>query len=334
MNKRNVTSIQSIITILILALASLSSCAEEIESVATETREIYSPVETTPQNMDSIRRTLPYLKEILNNEVLPLKIDSVNQIKHLHEFNQDVRVNSGIKSITKEWYHWYKNSNTNKRDTLTAIPLNCRVLNYSKTGLLKQKYVAFKDDTTATISYFYNETDKLIKVSETNKKTNDNWEHHFIYDEKHNLLRKSSQYDGNYLTIYNYDSLGRIISKKLVNEEMVHGEKLLSYYENTPLVKEVEVKSSQVNSKFEYEYDNQGRKISEKYKSSFNNNSGTITFKYDKHGNLILRSSKGSSSSSEKCEYEYNKKGDWIKKIRYYNGVKMDEVVRVITYYR
>ena len=115
---------------------------------------------------------------------------------------------------------------------------------------------------------------------------------------------------------------------------MVHGEKLLSYYENTPLVKEVEMKSSQVNSKFEYEYDNQGRKISEKYKSSFNNNSGTITFSYDRHGNLILRSSKGSFSSTEKFEYEYNKKGDWIKKIRYYNGVKMDEIVRVITYYR
>lgn len=334
MNKRKVRINQSIITLLILAFMSLSSCAEEIKSVQSSTREISSFTESIPENMDSIRRTLPYLKEILNEEVLPLKIDSVNQIKQLHEFNQDVRVNSGIKSITKEWYHLYKNSNTNKRDTLTAIPLNCRVLNYSKTGLLKHKYLAFKEDTTTKISYFYNEANKLIKVSETNRKTSDNWEHHFIYDEKHNLLRKSSQYDGNYLTIYNYDSLGRIISKKLVNEEMVHGEKLLSYYENTPLVKEVEMKSSQVNSKFEYEYDNQGRKISEKYKSSFNNNSGTITFSYDRHGNLILRSSKGSFSSTEKFEYEYNKKGDWIKKIRYYNGVKMDEIVRVITYYR
>lgn len=285
-------------------------------------------------NQDSLRKTFTYLKNIFNDKLKPINIDSVNKLEFTNKFNKEVRTKAGIKNIVLEYFHYYQNPIPGRKDTLKVVQANCKIFNYNKQGLLTQKWIAYKTDTAINIEYLYDSNDNLIKVLETNLVDKTSSEYYFIYDEKWNLLRKSSIYSGNYLTLYNYDSLGRISEELMVKEDILNGKKKYSYLKNSLLESSILIKAPDVNSLITYQYNNKNQLSNMSVNSTFTNRKDSSLFVYNKKGDLIEKkytTSKGNNIT--KFKYSYDNNDNWIKKIEYVNGKIFNEITRDIQYY-
>lgn len=91
-----------------------------------------------------------------------------------------------------------------------------------------------------------------------------------------------------------------------------------------------------IDARYEFEYDENGNIAQEKV---FEGNGELIsyaTYTYDKNGNRITESffdAKGVPESSRKYTYEYDKKGNWIKRIKYLKEKPVYVFERKIEYY-
>ena len=88
-------------------------------------------------------------------------------------------------------------------------------------------------------------------------------------------------------------------------------------------------------SKGTSKYDNKGKLIEMKNYESDGNLSITTLFKYDEKGNEIEKKLLRANgvNSKDGTKYEYDIKGNWIKKIDFYNEIPQSITIRDIEYY-
>ena len=132
---------------------------------------------------------------------------------------------------------------------------------------------------------------------------------HWIADEHGNLI-KDEQGTSISLWQYDYDSLGRKISER-------------KFYGNGELI-----------DRYDYEYDKAGHIKKTIYDDG--ETGYTIDYTYDSHGNVLsekMTHKKVNSNYLKTFKYTYDKKGNWIAKTEFLNGIDITKVSRKITYY-
>lgn len=134
----------------------------------------------------------------------------------------------------------------------------------------------------------------------------------YTYDSKGNALSYTTNMGDLFSCSFKYDSNGNLILKGFSSGSVVTYE----YNDKKLLIHE---KDTQGRERW-YSYNSAGRKTKEKRKLL--NDISTITFSYDKNGNLVLKKQKiGKVATEEK--FEYNSAGKRTKRI--VNGVLKSE---------
>ena len=91
-----------------------------------------------------------------------------------------------------------------------------------------------------------------------------------------------------------------------------------------------------INQKWIYKYDNKGNKIESNEYNSDESLKEKTTYKYDNKGNKIevnKYNSEGRLDKNYTYEYQYDKHGNWVKKIEYRNTIPKFITERKIAYY-
>lgn len=198
----------------------------------------------------------------------------------------------------------------NNRDLLTDKTGHV----YDNRGNVIEKidYLNFEKPQFKTV-YEYNDDNNL--VSETK------------YDKAGNVL---------YKTVSDYDNKLLIKTETLNADGSLEYSKEMKYDDkgNTVFVS-VYDKFSDRKIQDEFEYDDKGNKI-KVLKSENGSHLFTTTYSYDEHNNLkIITVTDNSSEITENIEYEYeyDNKGNWVRKSITLNGVLKYIVERTITYF-
>ena len=204
-------------------------------------------------------------------------------------------------------------TNFYKSDTILAIKIKYK---YDLKGNEIEKCTYGRGDSIVEKKIFkYNLNNYIIEENLYNSKNKLSSKIKYKYDIRGNKIEES-QYnsDGSLfmkITI-KYDTMNRNIE---TNWNECHGENI------TPKFK---------NQKSTFKYDEKGNKIERKdYKDGVY--SGETIYKYDGRGNIIEGNS--GIQSIESYKYEYDKNGNWIKKITLYNDEPKEIKERQIKYY-
>ena len=168
-------------------------------------------------------------------------------------------------------------------------------------------------------TYKYNDRGKVIEETMTQIfKDNVSFDNKFIlkYDEKGNLIEKSyysSRYKDESKSIYTYDSKGKLISKADYNEKNI------------------------LWNKETYKVDTKGNIIERNYyKPDCVAIAHTFILKYDSNNNVIQKEyyqPAGKLSKTYSYKYEYDKTGNWVKRIDFENGKATFILERQLEYY-
>ena len=143
----------------------------------------------------------------------------------------------------------------------------------------------------------------------------------YKYDEKGNRIEKNSyNSDGSYSTVNNFDgkSTYKYDEKGNITERVLRSD------------------SAQEKRKYTSKYDEKGNKIENNRYNSDGSLSFKYTSKYDEKGNKIENNEYNSDGSLDKkktYEYEYDKQGNWIKRIEFTNGIPEYILERQYEYY-
>jgi YD repeat-containing protein len=136
---------------------------------------------------------------------------------------------------------------------------------------------------------------------------------------------------------YKYDEKKRLIEK--TNWYSIEKDKYVistivtyAYDDNDNLIFERSINSDNFDYSNSYIYDSNNAKISANI-NGFDNHteSGMFKYKYDKNGNLI--SEESIDGSITKYEYEFDSKGNWVKRIIYFTSDNVQIERRRIVYY-
>lgn len=144
----------------------------------------------------------------------------------------------------------------------------------------------------------------------------------FDYDENGNLLEENS-YDSkdtyNGKITYQYDKKENVIERNNYDSEgALNFKDNFDYNENGQMVEENSYISEDLDSKTTYMYDNKGNNIERISYNSDGRLDSKITYKHDDKGNIIeynFYNSDGSLNKKRTHQYEYDKKGNWLREI-------------------
>jgi len=161
----------------------------------------------------------------------------------------------------------------------------------------------------AFLKYEYNSRGQLVKTTETDGENTWQGSVVYTYDEKGNLISTKDYYDDSYLTTYFYNA-----ENKLVKMVVKDGEEIIEVtnytYEGSKRIESWEVyEDGKYNGKVVYTYDNDLE---------------VKTVEYD--GQTI--------TETQVTTYEFDSRGNWIKKIIAINGTRFYIEERVIEYYQ
>jgi len=248
---------------------------------------------------------------------------------------------------------------------LTAILISFLSVSYAQDNVRNNlKKENFKGNARTIATYTYGVDSKLEKK--------ELWDECFCgYDDKGNPIQENYYQTSGYSFFKIYDRNGKIIEDRTHNSDgqMVNS-KYTYKYDNKGSAIEMNHYSSNGNLeyKYTYKYDSQGNQIEEnqyrsysdgslmekniyKYDSKGNeiellnvydpgiqpeNPHYKRTREYDNNGNLLEVNRYQSSGSLEKETYkyyDYDYKGNWLKKILYLNDYPRSITVRIIEYY-
>ena len=186
--------------------------------------------------------------------------------------------------------------------------------------------------------FSYEAIDRFGKIEKGKRKRNSSYENdeQRKYDEKGNLIEKiiykldSSLYEKLTCT---YDEKGKVIE---VN--MYKSDGSLSYkstYKYDEKGNQIEVNSS-LGYKGTYKYDEKGNRIEDNFYESDGSLSSKSTYKYDEKGNRIEDNSENLYRDLDRkwtYKYEFDKQGNWIKRIDFRDYIPKFILEREYEYY-
>jgi len=191
------------------------------------------------------------------------------------------------------------------------------------------------------LTYQYAKNGNLIKSSSFNKDGSLNYNLIYKYDENRNIT-SSSYYKPNgnlsYEYTHKYDANGNKKESFTYNSDRILWKQ--NTYKYDELGNEIECnwykKDNTLDSKNIYKYNERGDIIET---NSFNKNGSLkyrITYKFDLNGNEVeskFFNSDGSLKNHKVYKYNYDKNGNWIKRIEYNNSIAEFIEIREYQYY-
>lgn len=253
--------------------------------------------------------------EVLKEERKTIKIICFNSIGYLSEEN---------------WYH---------PDSTLFYKTTC--MHDEKGNKIEEKHYNQSDSLIFKIIYKYNDNGKLIEriFFGTFEKYGNNTIF-FKYDNKGLLVEEDwCAFDGtlNQKNKFNYNSKGNLIE---VNEYESEGaliqKKEFKYNNKGNLIKEEWYKSDgTINYNMELKYDKNGNKIAVILYNMDSSIGVVYNYKYDNKGNMIEESTSSPDGifNNHITFNNYDKKGNWTRKIEYENGIPKHIIEREIQYY-
>ena len=162
------------------------------------------------------------------------------------------------------------------------------------------------------------------------------------YDEKGNkdVLNIYSHIDRQVIAkyVYQYDENGNMTEMNIRSKYgSLKNKFFYKYDENGNMTEENRYDSDGIKyGKDTYKYDEKGNKIEENMYNSDGSLRSKDTYKYDEKGNKIeenMYNSDGSLRSKNTYKYEFDKQGNWIKKIEFKDGIPEYILERQYEYY-
>lgn len=186
----------------------------------------------------------------------------------------------------------------------------------------------------------YTYTDGGLLAKKLNQDTFGSDYEEFTYNSKGQLTwSKSKMLDGSLwdATDYIYNQAGKQIRVNSYDEEMsIWQFKLTDYDKKNKLLEMREyTMPDSLNPTAIHRYDTNGLEIEH---TSFRKDRSSTTWKtaYDEHGNMTLRTTTPEVSKYDvpmHVRYDYDKKGNWIKRDKYQSGNLVESRTRTIIYY-
>lgn len=221
-------------------------------------------------------------------------------------------------------YNEFGNLETTKKFILeNPNRYNEKVYYYNNLNkLVEEKFYLPNDSLSNEVFYKYDDNDNLIEWITNNDDKRFNLKYILKYDSQNNLIEELVYADSTYIyrgkEVYKYHNktkkMFRYNPKGVLRKEII-------YDKNKKIIEEIEYDSlKNVTAKWTYNYDNKGNKIEENWFKTDTILDFKIVFKYDKYNNPIEKirfSNKNIASSGDIYEYEYDKKGNWIKKTHF-----------------
>lgn len=271
---------------------------------------------------DQFNREIDFYNSKVDN---PSTDDIIYRYKYYYENDSSKRYN-----ISKTWsanaekpneirYVWFTNSN----DTTCQLELNEKfeiehIENILKeqNKTIKRKY-GVKGEMSSHIKYHY-ENAKLTSMTNNN----------------------------GYKVLYKYNNNGDLFEAEEINGDIKH---ITTYVNQKPKSR---ILFGEEDTRLEYDYKKDGdiEIVTETYFKSGNKDyteqtiykngkkikyidakSETIEYLYNDNGDL--QSKKNNEGDESKYVYEYDKEGNWIKRITFKNGIPNEITERAITYY-
>lgn len=253
-------------------------------------------------------------------------------------------------------------------DILKIIRSSYRIIKYEKDG----RRIELEDYKNDTLVYRYifpvpklNSKGKQIEQNSSN--SNGTWRT-YIYDDNGNLIEINCfEGDGYFLDkiIYEYDKVGNRIEEIWYALDGSLEQKFVNKYDKIGnVIESTRIDSSRLLNRYTYKYDKKGNQIEWKnydradklestynYQYSYNGNLVKIeqfdslnilwwvkTYDYDEYGNIIFDTeiwhNIGFNNTYIKTySYDYDKKGNWTKKIEFNAGIEDKPQFREIEYY-
>ncbi len=262
-----------------------------------------------------------------------------------------------IKSIVERRFS-VENSEDNEQISLCSVAFK----DYNEMGYITKQSFYYSNEMEQMITYKYDEYNNLkalfsnlgftiqidynsfqreVKTLNYYEKECIPSETHFFYNAE-NLLEKEIIKQKQQDTIHHY----KYKSGELIGSSEYNGEELISEW----YIESSECKSTQTVYNIEPKYNSKSRSVlylddrGNVVKNESFNAEGQLVqiriLKYDRNSTIVL-SEVSNISKNNKCkkikrtedQYEYDKNENWIKKIRYSNGIKTEYKEREITYF-
>jgi len=362
-NRNQILGMKAVITLYILFTAPFSSFStdekvndwtrEKLKGEVKTLREItYSPVNK--------KRIFKRLKTKIDGEsykkVFSKEGNKTEEITYNYEGSLDFYViykydeNQNIIEFCE-----YSSDSSLKNKWIRKYDSNQNLIESNKNGSFKQTYKyddkgnrierIFLENNSLATRFSYRETyrydDKGNKTERYRYSLDDSiiLKETYKYDEKRNMIewnyyrssedsltdRKTYKYDDNGNQIeYNYTSF---LDSSFNKREVTKYDEKGNIIENITYNRDGNLVSTSV-----FIYNNKGNLIETKLYSSNGGLDQRKTYHYDKVGNLVSWIS-FDGFDKRKCEYKFDKKGNWIKKIEFENGKLLSITEREIEYY-
>ncbi len=206
------------------------------------------------------------------------------------------------------------------------------------------EYVEFyaNGDLNSKIKYTYNTKEKVATISYFDKEEKPTIKKLWVYDSKGQLSEIQDYTKENkpgYRYVYTYNTNGnRVMEESYRPDNTPYSKATYTFDAKGNETGYLLQTQGYANSSRKYAYDDKSNKIEEIWL----NGKEEITFRfvraYDSNGNMIeeltYKGNEKAHSSKSTWKYEYDSKGNWIKRTQYTNdGVEFDIAERKITYY-
>ena len=191
--------------------------------------------------------------------------------------------------------------------------------------------------------FSYEAKDRFGNIEKGERKRQSSYEYdqQIKYDEKGNKIERNSyNSDGSLVNkwTYKYDEKGNRTEANTYNSDGSLNLKLIFKYDEKGNITELNgyISDGSLVGKDAYKYDEKGNKIEHKKYDSDGSLYFKYTHKYDEKGNEIEYNgynSDGSLENKNSYKYEFDKQGNWIKQIKFKDGIPEYILERQYEYY-
>lgn len=247
----------------------------------------------------------------------------------------------GQPSMKRE-YTWDKSGKYNlsvtKRNPDNS-QLNRVEMTYKNDKMIEKVTYGTQEHPTDRITYVYDAKGNLTEENLFMKSEVVQYKKLYAYDRDNRKVSESTyDKDGKlmYKTLYGYDG-DNLVSVETINENGEPGDvEKYSYDDKGNLTMEYEFSSfNNSESTEEIIYDDKGNKI-KRIITRDKKPVAVVSYAYDEHDNLIkteVQDNQNNFTESRSYRYEYDKKGNWIKRLSFINDEPKYVIERQIKYF-
>ena len=209
---------------------------------------------------------------------------------------------------------------------------------YNEAGLIKEEII-IEEEREFRIEYKYNRRNNLLTKSTFNQKGELEEKVNYTYNKKGQRIKKryyDSVGENEGIEEISYDEDGRMLEIKQYWNGAFDWKQVFEYKKEStkPFYRKEYDNEGKLDKKVTISYDDLGRVIKESIYFPVSKSRDVNTMKYNERGDQVIFKIKRKRKTvvNQKFKYEYDDKGNWIKKIEYEKHIPKYVTVRKVFY--